>query len=677
MALSQGKGKLAKLAGVVFCAMVAGMSSAADVNSSEASMSDANANPLVDMSLEDLLSVRVTSASRKNQRLADTASAVFVINQEDIRRSGVTSIPEALRMVPGLEVARIGNNKWAITSRGFNGRYANKLLVLVDGRSVYTPLFSGVWWEAIDTLMEDVDRIEVIRGPGAALWGANAVNGVINIITRNARDAQGGQVSALAGDHERGSLSMRYGGQTEAGTYYRVYGKSFDRGPTHDALHDSTTQDGWHSRRAGFRADHFAGEDQVSLQGETYRSQAGDTTAFSPDFLVRQTNAGAHLLGRWDRKLSDTSSFTLQSYLDHTRLVLFGFEETRDVFDVDAQHRFSPTSGQDVIWGLNYRVARTQAQNGSTIVLTPERSTQSLFSLFVQDDITLEPERWRLTLGTKLEHNSYTGLELQPNARLLWTPDATNTWWFAASRGVRTPSRLDTDGAITVFSSSAAAGVLQGTQNFKSEVLTAFELGYRSQLTPALSMDMATFYNRYSNLRGIKPIGAAVGPINGLTYYPYTVVSLGEANVAGAELSLDWRALSWWRLRGAYTWLRNLSYSDGVDLVSEPATHELLAPTPESTNPKAQWSLRSSMDLARIWELDLTLRHVGGLASQGIPAYTTFDARVGWKPSRDLEISLVGQNLSQGRHTEFRSDWAPSTLTDVPRSVYLKALLKF
>lgn len=649
----------------------------AEPRSGEPNTPEAAGNPLADLSLEDLLSIRVTSASKKNQRLADTASAVFVLSQEDIRRSGATSIPEALRMVPGLEVARIGNNKWAITSRGFNGRYANKLLVLVDGRSVYTPLFSGVWWEAIDTVMEDVDRIEVIRGPGAALWGANAVNGVINIITRSARDTQGGQVSALVGNQERGNLSLRYGGQTENGTYYRVYGKGFDRAPTHDALHDITTQDGWRSRRVGFRLDQFAGEDQFSVEGETYRSQSGDTTSFNPNFEVRQANAGGHILGRWDRKLADNSSLTVQSYVDHTRLVLFGFEETRDVFDLDAQHRFSPTPGQDVVWGMNYRFSRTQVMNAPTIFLSQEHATAALFSLFVQDDITLEPDRWRLTLGTKLEHNSYTGMEVQPNVRLLWTPDSANTWWLAASRAVRTPSRLDTDGTITVFPSSAVGATLQGKTDFKSEVLTAYELGYRSQITPTLSADVAGFFNHYSNLRSIQPLGAPVGPINGMTFYSYTVAGSGEANMSGLELSLDWRVQPWWRLRGAYTWLRTLSYSDGVALPSEPSSHDLLAPEPDSTSPKNQWSLRSSMDFSSAWEADLTLRHVGSLSTQGIPAYTTFDARLGWKPRRDLEVSLVGQNLAQARHTEFRSDWAPSTVTDVPRSVYLKALFKF
>lgn len=632
-------------------------------------------NPLADLSLEDLLSIRVTSASKKNQRLADTASAVFVISQDDIRRSGATSIPETLRMVPGLEVARIGSSKWAISSRGFNGRYANKLLVLVDGRSVYTPLFSGVWWESIDTAMEDIERIEVIRGPGAALWGANAVNGVINIITKNARDTQGGMVSAIAGSQERGNLTVRYGGQIQDGTYYRLYGKGFDRAPSHDALHDATTQDGWRSKRAGFRVDHYAGRDQFSFQGEDFRSSSGDTTTFDPGFLVSQTNTGGHLMGRWEHKLAENSSLVVQGYFDRTQVTIFNFEEHRDTYDLDVQHRFAPSNSQDIIWGFNYRKSRSQAINGLTEVLQPALLRTTLFSLFVQDDITLDPEHWRLTLGSKFEHHTYTGLETQPNVRLLWTPDPYSSWWIAGSRAVRTPSRLDADGTTTVYSSGTTSGILVGTNTFQSEVLTAYEIGYRSQLTPSFSADIAGFYNRYSGLRSLLPGTPIVLPFQ--TIYPYTAVNAGQARITGLELALDWRAQPWWRLRGAYTWLNTLSSSENVPLAFEQTTHDLLSPAPDNTSPHAQWSLRSSMDLSANVEVDLTLRHVSPLSALGIPGYTTMDARLGWKVQRDLELALVGQNLLQMRHTEFRSDLTPSTVTDVPASVYVKALWRF
>src|SRR3982074_1142552 len=486
-----------------------------------ASAAGQNLPDVTAMSVEDLMNVQVTSVSKRSQKLADAAAAIFVITQEDIRRSGAGSIPEALCMVPGLQVARIDENKWAISSRGFNGRFANKLLVLIDGRSVYTPLFSGVYWNIQDVMLEDVDRIEVIRGPGATLWGANAVNGVINIITKKAKDTQSAVVTAGGGTEERGSGGVRYGSKI-GDTSYRAYGKYFNWGPS---LYSSgmTAHDGWDALRGGFRADWTpAGTDSLTLQGDIYHSNYGETLTvpslnapYSNTFPNNGKYSGGNILGRWNHS-SEGSSMSLQMYYDNTTIADNSlFVHHQNIFDMDFQQGFHVGDSQQFVWGLGYRSIRDRNDSSFSVSLQPNQLTLNHFSAFVQDEISLVDNRLRLTFGSKFEHNDFTGFEVQPNARLLWTLTPNQSVWTAVSRAVRTPAlteeglRLNqavvppaAPGNPTPF---PAVITVFGSHQFQSEDLLAYELGYRVQATSSLSADIATFYNNYSNLRTAEP----------------------------------------------------------------------------------------------------------------------------------------------------------------------------
>ena len=480
---------------------------------------------LTAMSIEDLMEIEVTSVSRKAERLSDASAAVFVITREDIRRSGVTSIPEALRMAPGLEVARIDSSKWAITARGFNGRFANKILVLFDGRTVYSPLFSGVFWDRQDTLLEDIDRIEVIRGSGATLWGANAVNGVINIITKNAGETVGGLVTAGGGNQERGFGSVRYGLKLGEDTTLRLFAKYLDRTPFVDAA-GREAADSWHAVRGGFRLDSEPSEkNTLTIQGDIYDGRLGETYTlpllvppFSQTFDSRSSNFGANLLSRWKHVFSDTSDMSLQLYYDRTEQTMAILGEKRDTLDIDFQHRFELGDRQELIWGAGYRFTHDNITNTPTASIQPASLGQDLFSAFVQDSITIVRDKLRLTLGSKFEHNDMTGFEVQPNARLLFTPNERNTLWAAVSRAVRTPSRTENDillNQLTIPPSTPqnpgpipVLVEVKGSNTHISEELIAYEVGYRAKPHPRFLLDIAAFYNIYHHLNSISSTGA-------------------------------------------------------------------------------------------------------------------------------------------------------------------------
>jgi iron complex outermembrane recepter protein len=652
--------------------------------------------PLADLSLEDLLSIEVTSVSRKAQRLTDAPAAAFVVTNEDIQRSGATSIPEALRMVPGVEVARLGAGRWAVSARGFNGRFANKLLVLMDGRSVYSPLFSGVFWEAEDTLLEDIERIEVIRGPGAAMWGANAVNGVINIITKRARDTLGGLVTARAGIQERASLSARYGGSAGDGGFFRVWGKTFEHDESSAPGGGNDANDHWKASRAGFRLDkNLAAGSNLTLIGNAYDGKSEDTLLFPSLFApyqlptaVSQKNSGANLLGRFDWTLESGSQATLQSYADVTELDILPLtRERRTTFDVDFQHRLQAGTRHDLIWGLGYRWSRDDLSTGNTAASTgisyltfaPKSRDLSLVSAFVQDEITLIPETWKLMLGAKLEHNSLTGFEPQPSIRLLWTPTSKDSVWAAASRAVRTPSRAERDVQInyTVIPPNPRSPLpvvtpIQPNPNLDSERLTALELGYRAQLTPRLSVDAAAYYNDYDKLRGSVPIGQ--GLVMGLP--PYATFTSQTSNALkarthGLELAVDWHPTDWWRLQGAYTYQKLNARRNG-DIANDDAEAMV-----EGLSPRHKFSLRSSFNLTPNQQLDVWARRVGGLSYFNIPAYTAVDLRYAWKLDKNLELSLVGQNLFDPRHAESASDFLSTQSVEIMRGGYVQLKWKF
>jgi len=631
------------------------------------------------LGLEDLMNMTVTSVSRKSQPVSEAAAAVFVITQEDIRRSGVTSIAEALRMAPGIEVARIDANKWAITSRGFNGRFANKLLVLFDGRTVYTPLFSGVFWDRQDTMLEDIDRIEVIRGPGAALWGANAVNGVINIITRPSGDTLGTLVTATGGTKERAIGAARYGRQLGEDSTIRVFGKYTNRAADDD-LSGRAANNGWTSLRGGFRLDsEISGQDSLTLQGDISRENVHETYVdIVPDlhsFDHTTPVFGANLLSRWKHSYSDTADLGLQFYYDRTDTKLGVLDEQRDTVDVDFQNRFALTEDQEVVWGGGFRYGHDRLLNPTSfLVLSPPSQDNYLFSSFLQDNIALVPERIHLILGSKFEVNSYTGFEVQPNARLIWTPNRQHTVWGAVSRAVRTPSRGEE--SLSLYQASPIPGVLthlNGNDNLQAEELIAYELGYRVEPSSALSLDLAAFYNRYRKLSifktGTSPELST--PFPPLVAFPLNLGNFGRAETCGVELAADYKALPWWRLRGAYTYLHILSTEMDPGAIFGNVKGE---------NPEHQVSLRSSMDLPKQVELDLWLRYVSSLnfldtvSAQSIPigSYLTLDARIAWKPWQQVEISLVGQNLLQAQHREFLSQQINTQATQVSRGMYGK-----
>jgi iron complex outermembrane receptor protein len=625
------------------------------------------------LSLEQLLQIEVVSITKEPESRTEIAAAVYVITREDIRRSGATSIPEALRLAPGVEVARIDANKWAIGVRGFTSRLSRSLLVLIDGRSVYSPLFAGVYWEVQDTLLEDVDRIEVIRGPGGTIWGANAVNGVINIITKRAQETQGGLLVGGGGSEEQGFGGVRYGGKIGKDIFYRVYGKAFNRDA---AFHrDGPDFDDWRMGQVGFRTD-WEGRhgDAVTFQGDFYTGTAGQRTVrtmLAPPFTTTVEKdadlSGGNLLGRWQRVVSPTSHLRLQLYYDYTYRREPTFRESRDTFDLDFQYRFRAPWQQEIIWGLGYRLTSDDITAVPTIVFTPRRRTDQLFSAFVQDEIRFLAERLRLTIGAKFEHNDYSGFEMQPSARLLWLVAPRHTLWAAVTRAVRTPSRVEHDLRLTglLEPQTPSFSRVIGSTAFESEKLLAYELGYRLQPMPRLFLDIAAFYNRYTDLLSLEPGTpfTEITPPPGRVVVPFFIRNRLHGEGYGGELAVDWQPFDWWRVSGAYSYLQlNLRRDeDSMDITTASST--------EGASPLHQVSLRSFMTLPWQVEFDLVWRYVDHLPSQGIDSYITVDARLGWRPFQQLTVAVVGQNLLTAHHAEFGRG-----TTEIERSVYGKVV---
>jgi iron complex outermembrane recepter protein len=633
--------------------------------------------------MEDLMNMQVTSVSKRSQKLADAAGAVFVITQDDIRRSGATNIPEALRMVPGIQVARIDENKWAIASRGFNGRFDNKLLVLIDGRSVYTPLFSGVYWNVQDVMLEDVDRIEVIRGPGATLWGANAVDGVINIITKPAQSTQSAVVTAGGGTEERGATNVRYGGKVGQDTYYRAYGKYFNFGPSVYPNTDLAANDNWDAWRGGFRTDwSHSGPNSLTLQGDVHRSKFGETLTipsltapFTDTFPNQGSFSGGNILGRWNHAFA-TSTMSLQMYYDHTKLIDDSlFTDRQNIFDIDFQHSFHPGSNHEVVWGLGYRAINDNNDSSFTVAIQPNRLTLNQFSAFAQDEISFADRRLRLTLGSKLEHNEFTGFDFEPNARLLWNLTKTQSVWTAVSRAVRTPAiteeGLQLNSAVIPPGGPGnptplpAIAAILGNHQFQSEDLLAYELGYRMQVSSNFSADVATFYNQYSNLRTAEPGPPVVegSPIPTDVLVPFVAANNMGGGTYGGEVFGDWRVLPKWRLLGSYSYLQ-------MSLRKNSNSLDPLPDNPAGSSPHNQVYLRSSLDLGRHFEHDFIVRHVGSLPGLNIPSYNSLDMHVSWKAASGIELSIGSQNLLNDRHLEFIPDFINTAPTEVKRTVY-------
>ncbi len=638
---------------------------------------------LFPLTIEELMNVSITSVAKRPQRMSDAAAAIFVITQEDIRRSGATSIPEVLRMAPGLEVSRIDASKWAISSRGFSTRFANKLLVLFDGRTVYNPLFSGVFWEHQNYILEDIERIEVIRGPGASLWGANAVNGVINIISKKAKDTQGGLVSAAGGTHEAFG-GVRYGGRIDNSTYFRIYNKYYDhRG--FPGVRGVARSDAWNYNTSGFRVDSgLTPADSLTVQGD-FQLKSSDETYFLPSVLPPFTTrldsgtdfTGGNLLARWNRIISDTSNFQMQAYYDRGELSDRLFGEKRNTFDIEAQHQFKAGGKQTIVWGLGYRFEQDHVRD-SFLIDTAPTHTNNLFSAFVQDEISLD-DKVTLTLGSRFEHNTHTGFEIQPNVRLAWTPDKKHVLWTAISRAVRTPSWAEEDLSLdvaaippSIVNPLPTLVVIDGNPDLKSEELYAFEFGHRFMPFEGLSIDMAGFYNLYKHL-GSNEVGE---PFFDPFPVPHIVLPLKagaglHGDTYGFELAADYQVQKWWRVQAAYTFMQMdlETNDDGTDRTSP----EFIS----GSNPHHQFSIRSAFDLPHKTEFDLWLRYVDSLPALNLGSYTSLNARLAWRPTRNLELSIVGQNLLDIKHVEMSPDFLGTVEAQIERSVYGKVVWRF
>lgn len=608
------------------------------------------------LSPEELFGAEVISASRSPQSVWEAPAAIYVVTAADIQRSGATTIAEALRLVPGVQVARTNTSGWAVSVRGFNSALANKLLVLIDGRESYDPLFSGVYWDVQDTALEDIERIEVIRGPGATLWGANAVNGVINIITRRAADTQGMLVSAAAGDTERASVTARYGGSAGENVQWRVYGRAFDRA-AQNSLAGGDDNSAWQAWRGGFRADAaLTPRDALTVQGDIYHSETGQmrlVSALAPPYASLQQETivaeGANVLARWTREMASDGRLTAQAYVDLTRRRQALLEDRRTTFDLDIQYEFPAMGPHDVVAGVRYRNSEDVVTE-TEIITSPNRSHQSeLLSAFVQDEITLAP-RWRLTLGSKFDDNHYSGFEVQPSARLQWMGDEQMAW-ASVSRAVRSPSELEREfniilGAGDILGTLVTAELLP-SPDFESEELTAYEFGYRRQWTDTLAMDVALFHNEYDNLATLTPIApfVAADPPR-IILAPILTTNSTAAQAQGGEIVFDWRASE--TLAMTFSWsVLNLN------LDGPPAPLAVDAEVAEGQSPENQATLRVEWDPIQRWSVDASLYYVDDLPTFQIQDYVRADLRVGYQLTPSVQVELIGQNIFDNEHREF------------------------
>ncbi|HET7209728.1 MAG TPA: TonB-dependent receptor [Terriglobales bacterium] len=639
-----------------------------------------------EMDLEDLMNVEVSSVAKRQQPLSETAAAVYVITQEDIHRSGATSLAEALRLAPGVQVAQVNAHVWAVTIRGFNHRYANKLLVLIDGRAVYTPVFSGVVWNLEDTLLEDILRIEVIRGPGASLWGANAVNGVINIITKHSQDTQGGLLTARASG-QSGSGAARFGSRWKEHFSYRIFGK-YSGGIARPNL-TPLQEDGWDRGQGGFRADWSPnGRDTLVLSGDVSHGSADEgfmVPLLTPPYILdsnrRLANGGGNLLSRWEHRFSNGSESTLQAYYDTLEYELPVARFHQDTVDFDFQHQLQLGARQQWIFGAGYR-ATTEKVGGSFMMQfnpaeqpwwQPNQKTRNLFSGFLQDEIAIAANRLSVTIGSKFESNEYTGLEYQPSIRLRWDPRPRQTMWVSVSRAVRTPSDYEEEARIGSVVTPGPQGMpllvtTMGNRRLRSEQLLAYEAGYRIQPRRRTSFDLATFYNIYRDL---------VAPLAGPPFAelqpspPHVIVPLQFGNYQygrsyGLEVSATHIPMSFWKVVGSYSWLH---------MKLEPA--DIVTQYLPGSNPTHSFQIRSYLSLPHNLELDNNFFYTGRLDAQPVPSYLRVDARMAWHPGERLEFSVTGQNLLRPLHREFALPGDVQGSNDISRSIYGKVTWQF
>ena len=635
---------------------------------------------LKNLSLEELSQIEVVAPSKEPVKASKVPAAIYVITGEDIRRSGATCIPEALRLAPGVEVARIDSSKWSIGIRGFGSRLTRSVLVLIDGRTVFTPLFDGTYWEVQDTMMDDIDRIEVIRGPGGTIWGPNAVNGVINIITKNSADTKGWLASAGGGNEEQGFVNFRYGGGDSRGLSYRFYSKAFTRGPE---LHsDGRNFDDWRGGQGGFRIDWRRNDrDTFTVQGDLYAQETGESVNVvsytQPYSLIVDSNeslSGGNLLARWERTINPGNDFRLQVYYDRTNRHESNFGELRNSFDFDFLQRIALPARQRISWGFGARVDPvTNIEVASGLTFLPLQRTDYLLTGFVQDEITLAENRLNLTLGTKLISTNLSGGALpEPSARLLWTPSANQSFWAAYTHALRTPSDSEANFNLSGYLGNLSNGTpyfarFIANPDFAPEQLNGYELGYRQLIRRNIYVDTTAFYNHFHDLFSEDIIGAPFlettpAPAHELLPAQFRNGLMGYTK--GIEIAPEWRPASFWRLHGSYSYLHmNLGKSPGSGDVGS-------APGIVGSSPQHQVTVISSTDLSKVLQLDLTYRYVSSLPGQNVPAYSTGDVRFGWRFRPQFELSLVGRNLLQPSHPEYGTD--PGPLVEIRRSAYAK-----
>ena len=638
--------------------------------------------------LEDLMNIEVTSVSRKAEKISQAAAAIFVITEEDIRCSGATNIPDLLRMVPGLDVSQINANDWAISARGFNQQFSNKLLVLIDGRAVYTPLLGGVNWDTQDLPLEDIDRIEVIRGPGATIWGANAMNGVINVVSKDSAETKGGLITALAGLGGRVRATTQYGGAWGGKSAYRVFVDYVNRNSL-QAADGGSGQDAWHLLHSGFRADlDVSTKDSLTVQGDLYTGKEGAEIihlfSIDPpvigDFSVLSELGGGDILGRWNHTFSSRSDISFQFYLDNYERTGPESAETRNTIDFDFNHHFLWGSRQDFVWGAGYR--RTSDDEEGTIdqAFNPADTHLRLFNAFVQDTITLRPDRLFLTVGTKAEDNYFTGFGLEPSVRLAWTPSNQLTLWSAVSRAGRTPARRETAlvAALAAFpdpggSATPVEVVLFGNPQFLSEHVLAYEAGLRTQASGRLSIDLSTFFNRYDHLesheQGTEVFEPSPAPARFLI--PITFGNLLYGTTEGGEISANVKLTDRWTLSPGYAFLE-------MHLHAKPSSNDDQSVAEyQGSSPQHQAQLRSHIELSHGLSWDASAYFVSALPAQGVPSYTRVDTQLLWKFAERAEFGVFGQNLVRDHHLESQDALTLVNPSLIKRSAYAKLTWRF
>jgi iron complex outermembrane recepter protein len=646
-----------------------------------------NAPPdLTALKIEDLMNVDVTSAGKKEQKLSQVSGALFVITAEDIRRSGATNIPDLLRMVPGLEVAQIDPSTWAISARGFNGEYSNKLLVLIDGRTAYSPVFSGVYWDAQDVPLDLIERIEVIRGPGATVWGTNAVNGVISIITRSAQDTKRGAITVDGGTFEHIGGMIRCGGPLGPRGAYRVFLNGFDMGQFVTPENQNGEND-WYLFHGGFRADaQVSTKNSLTLEGEAIRGNEGELTnsiiSLEPPLNgivnLREDFSGWSLLGRWKRALSPASETSLQIYFDRSNRGDPTYGIALNTFDFDFQHHAQWGRRQDFVWGLGYRLTSDDTADHFRISFQPQDLVTQIYSSFVQDDIAVRPNRLHLSLGTKLEHEYYNGFNLQPSGRLTWTPDERDTFWAAFSGAQRTPSRVETSirynlAALPGPDNLPALVSVFGNPGQLNERLLATEAGFRKHLSDRLSVDSSAFFNQYhdlaSNELGAPRIEVDPPPIHLLV--PEYFANLIHGETHGIEIFANMKLNSRWTLSPGYTFLTmHLRPEAG-------STDRTTGPETQGSSPTQQAQLRSNVNLPWHWQWTTSAYFVGRLPAQSIPSYTRLDSNLAWQVSEKISAALVGQDLLRNLHQEYAGPDLTVLPSLIPRSAYGRITWRF